>query len=230
MRSDWTPKRAPGQRRLFRQPLLFVTPRAAAYDRERPGPDGEGAMRGIDVHQDKGDPDWKRVRAAGFGFAWLKVSEGVGFPPTNEWYGRNRMAARAAGLRVGGYHYLTTKGGGSTPEQEAAFFLGRLDLQRGDVLPVCDYEQEPADAIRRLRSSRRSKTRSASGRSSTPSPTTWPGRRGGTTSGATPSGSPPTGPTTGSCMSRASRPDSCSSRISSRRRARSREPFAATST
>jgi lysozyme len=101
-------------------------------------------MRGIDVHQDKGDPDWKKVKAAGYAFAWLKVSEGVGFPPTDEWYRRNRAAARAAGLRVGGYHYLTTKGGGSTPEQEAAFFLSRLDLEPGDLLPVCDYEQEPA--------------------------------------------------------------------------------------
>jgi hypothetical protein len=38
-----------------------------------------------------------------------------------------------------------TKGGGSTPEQEAAFFLERLDLEPGDLLPVCDYEQKPAD-------------------------------------------------------------------------------------
>lgn len=102
-------------------------------------------MRGIDVHQDKGDPDWTKVKAAGYGFAWLKVSEGVGFPATDDWYRRNRAAARSAGLRVGGYHYLTTKGGGSSPEQEAAFFLSRLDLEPGDLLPVCDYEQEPAD-------------------------------------------------------------------------------------
>ena len=35
-------------------------------------------MRGIDVHQDKGNPDWQRVFAAGIRFAWLKVSEGAG--------------------------------------------------------------------------------------------------------------------------------------------------------
>jgi lysozyme len=107
-------------------------------------------VRGIDVHQDKGDPDWNRVKAAGYSFAWLKVSEGVGFPATDEWYRRNRTAARSAGLRVGGYHYLTTKGGGSTPAQEAAFFLSRLDVERGDLLPVCDYEQEPADGDQAL--------------------------------------------------------------------------------
>lgn len=110
-------------------------------------------MRGIDVHQDKGNPDWQRVFAAGGRFAWLKVSEGAGGSPNPAiltWYRRNAPAARAAGLRVGGYHFLTTGILSSTPDEEAEFFLSRLALRQGDLLPVCDFEQNPPDAAQAL--------------------------------------------------------------------------------
>jgi GH25 family lysozyme M1 (1,4-beta-N-acetylmuramidase) len=110
-------------------------------------------VRGIDVHQDKGNPNWHRVFAAGGRFAWLKVSEGAGGAPNPKilaWHQRNAPAARAAGLRVGGYHFLTTAIPSSTPEEEAEFFISRLSLKHGDLLPVCDFEQEPADVTQAL--------------------------------------------------------------------------------
>ena len=106
-------------------------------------------MRGVDIHQDKGNPDWPKAFAAGVRFAWLKVSEGAGGHPNEEilpWYNRNLKAAKQAGIRVGGYHYLTTGIPSSTPEEEAAFFLSRLKLVKGDLLPACDFEQNPPDA------------------------------------------------------------------------------------
>jgi lysozyme len=105
-------------------------------------------MRGVDVHQDKGNPDWRRAFAAGVRFAWLKVSEGSGGHPNEKilpWYTRNSAAAKTAGIRVGGYHFLTTGIAASTPQEEAAFFLSRLKLAPGDLLPACDFEQEPPD-------------------------------------------------------------------------------------
>jgi GH25 family lysozyme M1 (1,4-beta-N-acetylmuramidase) len=110
-------------------------------------------MRGVDVHQDKGNPDWKQAFAAGVRFAWLKVSEGAGGHPNEKilpWYKHNAPAAKAAGIRVGGYHFLTTGIPSSSPKEEAEFFLSRLRLARGDLLPACDFEQEPPDATQAL--------------------------------------------------------------------------------
>jgi GH25 family lysozyme M1 (1,4-beta-N-acetylmuramidase) len=110
-------------------------------------------MRGVDVHQDKGNPDWRRAFTAGARFAWLKVSEGAGGHPNEKilpWYTHNRPAAKAAGIRVGGYHFLTTGIAESTPKEEAEFFLSRLVLNPGDLLPACDFEQEPPDVTQTL--------------------------------------------------------------------------------
>ena len=110
-------------------------------------------MLGIDVHQDKGNPDWQRVFAAGVRFAWLKVSEGAGGSPNPAiltWFRHNAPAAKAAGVRIGGYHYLTTAIPSSTPVEEADFFLSRLSLHPGDLLPACDFEQNPPDAAQAL--------------------------------------------------------------------------------
>ena len=141
-------------------------------------------MRGIDVHQDKGDPDWTKVKAAGYGFAWLKVSEGVGFPATDDWYRRNRAASRSAGLRVGGYHYLTTKGGGSSPSRRRRSPSHASTSSPATCCPSATTSRSRPTATRQLPSSRRSRRRSASGRSSTPTPTTWTARAAPTTSGA----------------------------------------------
>jgi lysozyme len=110
-------------------------------------------MLGMDVHQDKGNPGWPRVFAAGGRFAWLKLSEGAGGRPNPAiltWHRRNAPAARAAGVRVGAYHFLTTGIPSSTPDEEAEFFLSRLSHEHDDLLPVCDFEQEPPDATQAL--------------------------------------------------------------------------------
>jgi len=110
-------------------------------------------MLGVDVHQDKGNPRWKRAFAAGVRFAWLKVSEGAGGNPNPkilEWYKHNAPLARAAGIRIGGYHFLTTGIASSTPIEEADFFLSRLSLKDKDLVPVCDFEQEPPDVLQAL--------------------------------------------------------------------------------
>lgn len=71
------------------------------------------------------------------GFAYLKASEGRRF--RDPAFVRNWTRARAAGLRVGGYHYYSLC---SPPLAQAAHFVAVLNSvpQRGSLPPVVDLE------------------------------------------------------------------------------------------
>lgn len=95
----------------------------------------------VDVSNNNGHVDFAAVKAAGAVGVWLKVTEGTSFVDPD--YEANRSAAKAAGLRVGGYHFGHPKNG---PTAEAAFFLSHLKLEPGDLLPVLDLEEQEGDA------------------------------------------------------------------------------------
>jgi GH25 family lysozyme M1 (1,4-beta-N-acetylmuramidase) len=81
------------------------------------------------------------MRRAGVFGLWHKVSEGTTFAD-QEWHPR-AQAARAAGLRVGGYHFARPEHGSA--EHEAAYFVARLGkVQRRDLHPVLDLEVNDA--------------------------------------------------------------------------------------
>ena len=63
------------------------------------------SVRGVDVSHHNGRVDWRRIRAAGYTFAYLKASEGVTFRDST--FARNRAGARAAGMVTGAYHYFS---------------------------------------------------------------------------------------------------------------------------
>jgi len=89
----------------------------------------------VDVSNNNGKVDFRAVKAQGADGVYLKVTEGTSFvDPT---YVANRAAAKAAGLRVGGYHFAHPK---NDPAAEAAFFLSHLMLEKGDLLPALDIE------------------------------------------------------------------------------------------
>jgi GH25 family lysozyme M1 (1,4-beta-N-acetylmuramidase) len=95
--------------------------------------------RGIDVSNNNGPIDWHAVRRAGYRFVWAKAGEGDWKDST---FVDNIRNAGAAGLKVGGYHWLKPRPG-RTGAQEAAFFIVRLeaaDLGKGDLRPVLDCE------------------------------------------------------------------------------------------
>jgi lysozyme len=99
---------------------------------------------GIDVshHQNQAGPiDWNAVRGAGVEFVFVKVSDGLGY---DAYASSNISHARAAGLMVGGYHYLRNTSPG---DQQASVFLARAPLQPGDLLPVLDFEVEIKSAV-----------------------------------------------------------------------------------
>lgn len=63
-------------------------------------------IQGIDVSKWQGDIDWQAVRGAGYEFAVIKLTEGVGYVDPRA--AENIAGARDAGLRVMVYAFSTT--------------------------------------------------------------------------------------------------------------------------
>lgn len=90
---------------------------------------------GVDVSHHQGDIDWTRVRAAGAAFAYVKVSEGRDHVDTR--FRANLEQARAAGLKIGAYHYFTLCAPG---REQAEHFVRTLSGLAPDLPPVADLE------------------------------------------------------------------------------------------
>ena len=94
---------------------------------------------GIDISHWQGTINWTNVAAAGKRFAYMKASESTDYvDPT---YTYNRAQARAAGLRVGAYHFAQPSTTAGDAVAEADHFLATASLARGDMLPVLDLER-----------------------------------------------------------------------------------------
>jgi GH25 family lysozyme M1 (1,4-beta-N-acetylmuramidase) len=103
-----------------------------------PPPPPGATTEGIDVSHWQGPIDWNMVRAAGKQFAFMKASEDIDF--VDDMYLVNRVAAKAAGLFVGAYHFAQpdlTPGDGVA---EADHFLDTAQPVSGELLPVLDLE------------------------------------------------------------------------------------------
>lgn len=102
-------------------------------------------IRGLDVSQFQGNIDWRKVKASGIGFVWVKATEGADF--TDERFNRLRVSAiRKARLRWGPYHYLRPRldRNGATEARHAiktaraaGWKPGRRGVFRGRDLPLC---------------------------------------------------------------------------------------------
>ena len=116
------------------------------------GPASQAAMdnqiyRGIDVSDNNGDVDWKKV-AKTQKFAFVKMTEGRTFKAKSAAF--NYKSAKDAGIIVGGYHYARpdTDYCRTAPEMdavvEARAFIERLKLcgwDVGDLIPCLDLEE-----------------------------------------------------------------------------------------
>lgn len=89
----------------------------------------------VDVSNNNGHVDFAAVKKAGAVGVYLKVTEGTSF--VDPYYEANYKAAKAAGLRVGGYHFAHPK---NSALQELGFFLSHLKLEKGDLKPALDLE------------------------------------------------------------------------------------------
>lgn len=93
-------------------------------------------IKGVDVSHYNGVIDWKKVKEAGYQFAFLKASEGIDL--VDETFAANRRGAREAGLSVGYYHFFRPND--SVDAQVTLFIrtIGRLELDA--LRPVLDCE------------------------------------------------------------------------------------------
>jgi lysozyme len=62
-------------------------------------------LQGVDISADQGEIDWRKVRADGTDFAYIKASEGADIRDSR--FAENWQAAREAGLRRGATHSFT---------------------------------------------------------------------------------------------------------------------------
>lgn len=97
-----------------------------------------GVAKGIDVSNNNGHVDWAKVAHAGYRFAWCKASEGLTF--NDQFLAENVHGARAHGIKIGAYHFLTPAGSAAGQAWHFASRLQAVGLHHGDLLPVVDVE------------------------------------------------------------------------------------------
>lgn len=93
------------------------------------------AVRGIDVSHHQKEIDWKRVAADDVDFVFMKATEGGDW--VDRLFQRNLAEARAAGLRVGAYHFYRFN---KTGAEQARNFLATVPRDADLLPPVVDIE------------------------------------------------------------------------------------------
>jgi lysozyme len=104
---------------------------------------------GIDVAKYQGDVNWPVVKQAGYDFAFVKATEGVGYIDPK--FERNWDKAQDAGLLVGAYHFARVSKSPTLEEdarREANWFAATIGDLEGRLPPVLDIEWDKrADSV-----------------------------------------------------------------------------------
>ena len=112
---------------------------------------GASTRRGIDVSHYQGKIDWKQVaRSEEVYYVYVKATEGSGL--VDNTFRTNLQGARAAGLRVGIYHFFSPT---APIEQQFNNLKSNVQLSDMDLIPIIDVEHRGkashADFCARLR-------------------------------------------------------------------------------
>ncbi len=99
--------------------------------------DGGELYQGIDVSQWQGYIDFSRVYASGVRVVYVRAGEGSAY--TDPFWERNFANAKAAGLKVGAYYFVTAKTE-SQARQQAHRFASLLEGKALDCRPAMDFE------------------------------------------------------------------------------------------
>ncbi|MWD26331.1 glycoside hydrolase [Aquicoccus sp. SCR17] len=95
-------------------------------------------VHGIDAARFQNTIDWRRARAAGVNFAWLKATEGG--DRIDPQFRANWRNAAVAGVPRGAYHFYYF----CTPaEVQARWFIENVPREAGSLPPVLDLEWNP---------------------------------------------------------------------------------------
>lgn len=95
------------------------------------------SYQGIDVSNWQGYIDYAEVRDAGIQVVYIKASQGTNIK--DAYFDINYENAKANGLRVGFYHYLTATNR-EQAQEEANFFVSVISGKTPDCKLVLDYE------------------------------------------------------------------------------------------
>lgn len=99
-------------------------------------PSGGRQYRGIDISEFQGEIDFEEVRRSGIEAVYIRVGAGK---YTDEYFAENYERARAAGLKIGFYHYVTAR---SVEEgrRQARFFASLAAGREPDMRLAMDFE------------------------------------------------------------------------------------------
>ena len=105
------------------------------------------SVYGIDISHHQGDINWQRLKNGTPGeppisFVYIKATEGSSH--CDKRFDKNWEAAKRSGITRGAYHYFGTKSSG---DKQAQLFISRVKLEKGDLPPMVDVEDEPQDPI-----------------------------------------------------------------------------------
>lgn len=99
-------------------------------------PSGGRQYRGIDISEFQGEIDFEEVRRSGIEAVYIRVGAGE---YTDEYFAENYELAKAAGLKIGFYHYVTAR---SVEEgrRQARFFASLAAGREPDMRLAMDFE------------------------------------------------------------------------------------------
>ncbi|GEM_PF-1758609 len=129
---------APGARAAAAPPLTTLRMVRSAGGRQATVRERTVLREGIDVSHWQDRIDWGRVARSGVDFAWVKASEGTGL--VDRRYRRNVTRARAAGIRVGAYHFAVPEAGVRDARRQADHLVRTAQARPGDLVPALDLE------------------------------------------------------------------------------------------
>ena len=89
------------------------------------GPSSSNIYDGIDVSGWQGNIDYSEVASSGIEIVYMKASEGTSF--VDPYFNQNYTNAKANGLKVGFYHYLTARSNSEAVAQ-ANFFVSTISF------------------------------------------------------------------------------------------------------
>ncbi len=99
-------------------------------------PAGGRQYRGIDISEFQGEIDFEELRRSGIEAVYIRVGTGE---YTDEYFAENYERAKAAGLKIGFYHYVTAR---SVDEgrRQARFFASLAAGREPDMRLAMDFE------------------------------------------------------------------------------------------
>lgn len=97
-------------------------------------------IKGIDISKHNPTIDWDKIKADGYEFVYLKISQGVGY--VDPAFKTHYESAKRVGLKIGLYHFasLNKIDEEKDAKEEADFFNSIAKGIKTDLLPVLDVE------------------------------------------------------------------------------------------